>query len=85
MNAADDAQVLLLEAVVRDPMRRRRKDSMQMRFETFFRDNPLEELTIDDICAKFSVHRNQARELVKFAKGHIPIESVRVVRLRGSK
>jgi hypothetical protein len=55
--------------------------STQDRFERSFADNPGEELTFEDIAAKFDVTVMRARELVKVAKTRMAIESVHVVRL----
>ena len=54
------------------------------RLIAFFRANPDEELTIDDIAAKFGCNRGTAIRAICIARQSIDIERVMVYRLKGA-
>lgn len=57
-------------------------DSVRQRVRQFFVDNPDEELTYEEMAAKFDTTINHCRELVKALKDEGLIESVHVIRNR---
>ena len=55
-------------------------DSLTQRVRQFFAENPDEELTYEDMAAKFDVPVNYCREVVRALKTKGEIESVHVIR-----
>lgn len=63
-------------------MRERRVDSTAERMRQFFKANPQEELTVDDVAAKFDVHR---QAVYRALSGHPKeFEYVHVIRRRST-
>lgn len=58
------------------------RNSVQDRLSQFFADNPDEELSYDDITAKFNCSRGTAEQAVSRLKADRLLESVHVIRLR---
>jgi hypothetical protein len=63
-------------------MRGMRENSVVGRLKRFYEDNPEEELTFPDICAKFSCSYGAAAEAVKQLRHLGFLESVSVIRTR---
>lgn len=64
-------------------MIRLRRNSVAERIAAFFRDNPDEELTFEDIAVKFScTKQNASMAISRIADDGMNIESVRVVRMK---